>query len=220
MLSQRSVLITAGPTWEAIDPVRGITNHSSGKMGYALAHSAAQLGAKVYLISGPVCLDSPDGVFTTKIESALQMYQSVHQHIQKFKIDIFISVAAVADYRPAESAKQKIKKSNDELTLKLIKNPDIVASVAKLDINRPYTVGFAAETQHLERHTRDKLIAKNLDMIVGNDVNQQDTGFGSDLNEVIIMTKNQTFTLAKQNKSQLADTIITAISNNIKENIS
>lgn len=219
MLSQKSVLITAGPTWEAIDPVRGITNHSSGKMGYALAHSAAQLGAKVYLISGPVCLDSPDNVITTKIQSALQMYQSVHQHIQKFKIDIFISVAAVADYRPAESADQKIKKSCDELILKLIKNPDIVASVAKLEINRPYTVGFAAETQDLERHTRGKLIAKNLDMIIGNDVSKQDIGFGSDLNQAIIMTRNQTFDLAKQDKSQLADTILSVISNNIKETI-
>lgn len=212
MLENKTLLLTAGPTWEPIDPVRGITNHSSGKMGYALAISAANLGAQVYLVSGPVCLAEPAGINTTKVQSALQMYDAVHEFIRAQPIDIFIGVAAVADYRPVEVARQKIKKSSDTLHLELTKNPDIVASVAALAHGRPFTVGFAAETEHLKKHARTKLKAKKLDLIIANDVSEQGVGFGADQNRVLIIGPDQTLDLGKQAKSKLADTILSHIS--------
>lgn len=208
MLKNRSLLITAGPTWEAIDPVRGITNHSSGKMGYALAVSAANMGAQVYLISGPVCLSQPAGVETRQVKSAQQMYAAVHQHIDQHTIDVFIGVAAVADYRPAQKAEQKIKKTSDRLTIELLKNPDIVASVAALEKQRPFTVGFAAETEKLQEHARAKLKAKKLDMIIANDVSEEGIGFGADQNRVLIINNDQSLDLGVQAKSKLADTIL------------
>jgi phosphopantothenoylcysteine decarboxylase/phosphopantothenate--cysteine ligase len=212
ILSGKILLITAGPTWEAIDPVRGISNHSSGKMGYALAEQATNLGAHVLLVSGPVCLAPPAKVEITQVQSAREMYVAVHDQLASFDIDIFIGVAAVADYRPAEIQTQKIKKSSDAITLRLIKNPDIIASVAALSSRRPYTVGFAAETQNLQQHARDKLQNKRLDMIVANDVSQADSGFGVDQNRALIITQSQTIDSGKLEKSSLAELILQNIS--------
>lgn len=212
MLAGKSLLLTAGPTWEAIDPVRGITNHSSGKMGYSLARAAGDLGIRVTLISGPVCLTPLSGIETIRIQSALDMYDAVHRVLSKQAIDIFIGVAAVADYRPLEIHAQKIKKSTQELSLRLVKNPDIVASVAALKNGRPYTVGFAAETQDIERYARSKLQAKNLDMIIANDVSEVGVGFGAEQNRIMMITQQQTITPPKGAKSDLSAAILKHIS--------
>ncbi|PMH79818.1 phosphopantothenoylcysteine decarboxylase, partial [Vibrio splendidus] len=182
-LAGRSVLITAGPTREAIDPVRYITNHSSGKMGYALAEAAAKQGATVTLISGPVSLATPNKVNRIDIDSAQQMFDAVTANVAQH--DIFISCAAVADYRPETIADQKLKKvdGKDDMTIQMVKNPDIVASVASMSEGRPFTVGFAAETQDVEKYARGKLERKNLDMICANDVSVEGQGFNSSSNE-------------------------------------
>ena len=215
MLENKTFLITAGPTWEAIDPVRGITNHSSGKMGYALATAAAEAGARVFLVSGPVCLAEPAKIETTHIQSARQMYDAVHQHINAHAIDVFIAVAAVADYRPVSIAEQKIKKSAHHLSIELTKNPDIVASVAALDSKRPFTVGFAAETEHLQAHAEAKLKAKKLDMIIANDVSEQGIGFGADHNRVLIISADGVLDIGRQAKSRLASTILSHINDQL-----
>lgn len=178
LLSGLKLLISAGPTQEAIDPVRYISNRSSGKMGYAFAEQAHKLGAQVTLVSGPVSINAPDNVALIQVESAEQMHQAVME--QATKTDMFISVAAVADYSPVEAAEQKIKKQEDNLNLKLIKNKDIVSDVASMN-ESPFVVGFAAETQDMQKHAKDKLIRKNLDMLVGNLVS--DTGLGFDAND-------------------------------------
>lgn len=182
ILVGKRVLITAGPTREALDPVRYITNHSSGKMGFALAKAAAQLGANVTLVSGPVHLPTPVGVNRIDVQSGLEMHSAVMKEATSHQI--FIACAAVADYRPQTVAEQKIKKSrdNDTLTIEMVKNPDIVASVAALTENRPFTVGFAAETQDVETYARSKLVRKNLDMICANDVSIAGQGFNSNDN--------------------------------------
>ncbi|OOE74028.1 bifunctional phosphopantothenoylcysteine decarboxylase/phosphopantothenate--cysteine ligase CoaBC [Salinivibrio sp. ML290] len=181
-LSGKRVMITAGPTREALDPVRYLSNHSSGKMGYALAEAAARLGADVTLVSGPVALSVPTGVTHIDVTSAQQMHDAVHANITDQ--DIFIGCAAVADYRPQTMAKQKMKKqaNQDTMTVTMVKNPDIIASVAGLTTHRPFTVGFAAETQDVAAYARDKLARKTLDMICANDVSQSDQGFNSDRN--------------------------------------
>ena len=158
-----NITITAGPTREAIDPVRYISNHSSGKMGYALARAAMEAGAKVVLVSGPVALEPPPQVKLVAVESARQMLDAC----QVVPGDIFISVAAVADYRPANSASEKIKKNADTMELSLIKNPDILAQIS-LSAQRPFCVGFAAETQNIEEYARKKLLDKKLDLIFAN----------------------------------------------------
>jgi len=158
-----NITITAGPTREAIDPVRYISNHSSGKMGYALARAAMEAGAKVVLVSGPVALEPPPQVKLVAVESARQMLDAC----QVVPGDIFISVAAVADYRPANSASEKIKKNADTIELSLIKNPDILAQIS-LSAQRPFCVGFAAETQNIEEYARKKLLDKKLDLIFAN----------------------------------------------------
>jgi len=175
----KSVVITAGPTREAIDPVRYISNHSSGKMGFAIAKAAAEQGAKVTLIAGPVSLTTPANVTRINVDSAEQMHAAAMEHAPAH--DIFIGCAAVADYRPATIAEQKIKKTDDsdEMTITMVKNPDIIASVAALTENRPYTVGFAAETQDVESYARGKLARKNLDLICANDVSVAGLGFNS-----------------------------------------
>ncbi len=162
LLAGKSVLITAGPTREAIDPVRYISNHSSGKMGFALANAAAQLGAKVTLVSGPVSLNTPAGVERINVASAQEMHDAVMAHAPSH--DAFISCAAVADYRPENVASQKLKKTenNDQMTINMVKNPDIVATVANMTEQRPFTVGFAAETNDVETYARGKLLKKNL----------------------------------------------------------
>ncbi|MGF1685260.1 bifunctional phosphopantothenoylcysteine decarboxylase/phosphopantothenate--cysteine ligase CoaBC [Photobacterium japonica] len=177
-----TLTITAGPTREAIDPVRYLTNLSSGKMGYAIAAAAAQRGANVILISGPTNLATPAGVERVDIESAEEMFQAAHTHAPQS--DIFIGCAAVADFRPAHVATQKMKKQSDqdEMVISLVKNPDIIASIAQLTEQRPFTVGFAAETQEVAQYAQGKLQRKNLDLICANDVSQQDQGFNSDSN--------------------------------------
>ncbi|MCL4161564.1 UNVERIFIED_CONTAM: hypothetical protein GTU68_053759, partial [Idotea baltica] len=164
-LAGKKVVITAGPTREAIDPVRYISNHSSGKMGYALAQAAADAGANCVLVSGPVALSAPDAVKTISVNSAVEMRQAVLEEIAN--TDIFIGSAAVADYRPVTVAEQKIKKSEDEMIINLVKNPDILNEVSHLE-SRPITIGFAAESEKLLDHARVKLERKKLDMIVAN----------------------------------------------------
>lgn len=184
LVGQR-VMITAGPTQEALDPVRYISNHSSGKMGFAIAQAAAQAGAEVTLVAGPVQLPTPSGVTRIDVTSAEQMQQAVNSKIAEH--DVFIGCAAVADYRAEEVATHKMKKrgsEDDELTLRLVKNPDILAGVAARQENRPYTVGFAAETRDLAVYATDKLQRKGLDMIAANDVSRAGEGFNSDNNSL------------------------------------
>jgi len=181
-LAGKRVLITAGPTREPIDPVRYITNRSSGKMGYALAAAAAREGAEVVLVSGPVNLEAPGGVRTLPVETAEQMFDATHDNIGD--IDIFIAAAAVSDYRPAGMAEQKIKKKRAEMRLDLVRSPDILASVAALD-DAPFTVGFAAETERVREYALSKLENKKLDMIVANRVGT-DRGFDRDDNAVSV----------------------------------
>lgn len=205
LLDGKRVLITAGPTREAIDPVRYISNHSSGKMGYALARAAADAGASVTLISGPVTLATPAGVERVDVESAQAMYDAVLA--RSAQSDLFIGCAAVADYRPATAVEQKIKKQADEMTLTLVRNPDIISAVAAR-ADRPFTVGFAAETQNVLSYARDKLERKGLDAIIANDVSVEGIGFNSDQNEVTLVTAAGEEALPRMGKQQLADALI------------
>ncbi|MCL1123575.1 bifunctional phosphopantothenoylcysteine decarboxylase/phosphopantothenate--cysteine ligase CoaBC [Shewanella surugensis] len=206
-----NLLLTAGPTREAIDPVRYISNHSSGKMGFALAQAASEMGAKVTLVSGPVNLSTPLGVTRIDVDSAAEMHAAVMQHVNHQ--DIFIGCAAVADYRIANIATRKLKKSSsDTMTLDLVKNPDILASVANLT-PKPFTVGFAAETQDVVHYAKDKLMRKKLDMIAANDVSQPELGFNADNNALCViwddgqqmLPTTDKYTLAKQLLSLIAD---------------
>ncbi|HHX8464302.1 TPA: bifunctional phosphopantothenoylcysteine decarboxylase/phosphopantothenate--cysteine ligase CoaBC [Vibrio diabolicus] len=208
LLEGRSILITAGPTREAIDPVRYITNHSSGKMGYALASAAAQMGAKVTLVSGPVSLNTPVGVERINVSSAQEMHEAVMTHAKKH--DAFISCAAVADYRPQTIASQKLKKTedNDEMVINMVKNPDIVASVAAMTEKRPFTVGFAAETNDVETYARGKLTKKNLDMICANDVSVAGQGFNSNDNAITLYWPEGELALALESKEALSFKIL------------
>ncbi|MEZ8059830.1 bifunctional phosphopantothenoylcysteine decarboxylase/phosphopantothenate--cysteine ligase CoaBC [Vibrio splendidus] len=210
-LAGRSVLITAGPTREAIDPVRYITNHSSGKMGYALAEAAAKQGATVTLISGPVSLATPNKVNRIDVDSAQQMFDAVSTNAAQH--DIFISCAAVADYRPQSIADQKLKKvdGKDDMTIQMVKNPDIVASVASMTEGRPFTVGFAAETQDVEKYARGKLERKNLDMICANDVSVEGQGFNSSSNELHLYWKDGDKSLPLDSKDTLGFQILDQI---------
>ncbi|MFH4530086.1 bifunctional phosphopantothenoylcysteine decarboxylase/phosphopantothenate--cysteine ligase CoaBC [Vibrio diabolicus] len=208
LLEGKSILITAGPTREAIDPVRYITNHSSGKMGYALASAAAQMGAKVTLVSGPVSLNTPVGVERINVSSAQEMHEAVIAHANKH--DAFISCAAVADYRPQTIAPQKLKKTedNDEMVINMVKNPDIVASVAAMTEKRPFTVGFAAETNDVETYARGKLTKKNLDMICANDVSVAGQGFNSNDNAITLYWPEGELALALESKEALSFKIL------------
>lgn len=207
------IAITAGPTREALDPVRYLSNHSSGKMGFAIAQAAAQRGASVTLICGPVNLATPPGVARINVESAIEMHQAATEQAKAH--DIFIGCAAVADFRPAEMASQKMKKQpgKDELVLKLVKNPDIIASVAALTEQRPFTVGFAAETQDVARYAQDKLQRKNLDLICANDVAQQGQGFNSENNALHLYWKNGDKALPLTDKASLGRQLMTEIIN-------
>ncbi len=178
------VLVTAGPTREAIDPVRFISNHSSGKMGFAVAAAARTLGAEVDLVSGPVSLDPPSGVGVVPVVSAAEMHREVLARAAG--CDVFIAAAAVADYTPLSPASGKLKKEAAPLRLDLRPTPDILAEVAALD-DPPFTVGFAAETEDLERHARSKLERKRLDLIAGNRVDGSDLGFDSDRNALLVL---------------------------------
>ncbi|WP_406732410.1 bifunctional phosphopantothenoylcysteine decarboxylase/phosphopantothenate--cysteine ligase CoaBC [Vibrio scophthalmi] len=214
-LKGKSILITAGPTREAIDPVRYISNHSSGKMGFALADMAQKLGAEVTLVSGPVALATPQGCQRVNVESALDMHQAVMNHAQQS--DVFISCAAVADYRPETVADNKLKKTadNDAMTVKMIKNPDIVASVAAMTENRPFTVGFAAETQNVKQYALSKLERKNLDMICANDVSLAGQGFNSNDNAITVYWKEGEQSLTLASKQQIAQQILQMIADKL-----
>lgn len=210
-LANVNVTITAGPTQEAIDPVRYLSNHSSGKMGYAIAEAAAQRGANVTLISGPCQQQTPAHVQRIDVLSAEEMYDLVHQSVIS-GCDIFISCAAVADFRASKIWQHKIKKESDTetMTLELVKNPDIVASVAALSDNRPYTVGFAAETQDVETYAKGKLINKKLDLICANDVSDG-KAFNSDSNTLHLYWKTGDKSLPLTDKKALAVTLIDEI---------
>lgn len=211
ILHGQRVLITAGPTQEALDPVRYITNHSSGKMGFALAKAAAQLGAEVTLVSGPVHLPTPAGVTRINVQSALEMHSAVMTEATAHQI--FIACAAVADYRPQTMAEQKIKKNsnNDILTIEMVKNPDIVAAVAALSEHRPFTVGFAAETQQVETYARSKLQRKNLDLICANDVSLPGQGFNSNDNALTLFWREGQQSLPLTSKQALAIAVLEQI---------
>ena len=218
-LAGRHVVITAGPTREAIDPVRYISNHSSGKQGYALALAAIDAGARVTLISGPTNIIAPDRASVVAVQSADEMLEAVMSSISD--ADIFIGVAAVADYKPVSVLNQKIKKSGGSaLTLNLVQNQDILKTVAELP-NRPYTVGFAAETENVIEYARAKLTAKNLDMIVANNVADTSIGFNSDHNETTIITRTISGTTeakqSKMSKENLSRKLIELIAEQIAE---
>jgi phosphopantothenoylcysteine decarboxylase/phosphopantothenate--cysteine ligase len=218
LLAGKRVVITAGPTREAIDPVRYISNHSTGKMGFALAAACYAAGAQVTLIAGPVSLDTPNGVQRVNVASARQMLD-VSMDSLETGCDIFIATAAVADYRVAEVAEHKIKKAGDELNVSLVKNPDIVATIAGQE-KRPFMVGFAAETQNVEEYAAGKLVAKKLDMIACNDVSRADIGFASDENAMTVffaesyhMKKRE---LEKASKQEISQQLVEAISDALR----
>ena len=204
LLTGKKVVITAGPTREPIDPVRYITNRSSGKMGYAMARAAAAQGADVILISGPVNLPAPPGIEVRKVVTAADMYEATHECIGD--ADIFVAAAAVADYRPADMKKHKIKKNEESMSIDLVRCPDILASVAALDVG-PFTVGFAAETEKVDDYARSKLEKKALDMIIANRVGD-DCGFDSDDNSVNVLWAGGERRFAETNKTELAHDLI------------
>ncbi len=214
LLTGKRITITAGPTREEIDPVRYLSNHSSGKMGYALAIAAQQLGATVTLISGPVNLLPPAKIHTLSVSSAQQMHEAVMQTIHN--CDIFIGCAAVADYRVQRKSNQKIKKSESELTLTFIKNPDILSDVAHLD-NAPFTVGFAAETQKLREHALSKLQRKKLSMIAANDVSDSTIGFNSEQNALTVFWSKGEKKLDVADKQLLASQLMRLVAQRYNE---
>lgn len=207
LLDGKTVLITAGPTREPIDPVRYITNRSSGKMGYAMANAAAAEGARVILVSGPVSLADPRGVEVHHVETAEEMYAATHAQIAG--ADLFIGAAAVADYRPAAAAEQKIKKNDESMAIDMVRSKDILASVAALD-PAPFTVGFAAETENLREYALDKLERKRLDMIIANRVGRN-RGFDHDENTVCVYTPDGHQSFPMTAKKELARDLIDVI---------
>lgn len=208
-LQHLNIMITAGPTRERLDPVRYITNDSSGKMGFAIAAAAAARGANVTLVSGPVSLSTPPFVQRVDVTTALEMEAEVQKRAQQQHI--FIGCAAVADYRAAEIASEKIKKQGDELTLTMVKNPDIVAGVAALTLNRPYVVGFAAETNNVEEYARQKRQRKNLDLICANDVSKSNQGFNSDNNALHLFWQEGDKRLPLERKERLGHLLLDEI---------
>jgi len=206
LLTGKHVVITAGPTREAIDPVRYITNKSSGKMGFALAEAAAEAGARVTLIAGPVNLPTPSRVDRVDVTRAEDMFAACMQVVEE-GCDVFIATAAVADYRPTVTADHKIKKSTEEIHLTLVKNPDIVASVAEHD-KRPFTVGFAAETRDVVAYAQAKLVNKKLDMIATNDVSGSNVGFNSDNNALTVIWPGGHKVLPLASKAHIAKQLI------------
>ncbi len=218
-LTGLTVMITAGPTREAIDPVRYISNHSSGKQGYALAEAALDAGAKVILVSGPTQQTPPDRVELVSVVSAQDMHENVQSRLAE--TDIFVGVAAVADYRPKLVQNQKIKKNTQgkrTLMLEFVENPDIIAEVAASE-PKPYTVGFAAETEHIEDYARKKLTEKNLDLIIANNVADSQIGFNSDMNATTILWDNGKINIPTMSKKALSQKIVSIISQRIKHTI-
>jgi phosphopantothenoylcysteine decarboxylase / phosphopantothenate---cysteine ligase len=216
-LAGKKVVITAGPTREALDPVRYISNHSSGKMGYALAQAAMEAGARTVLISGPTHLMPPARVECIAVTTGAEMLEACL--VQAKGCDIFIAAAAVADYRAEEIAVQKIKKpAADQLIVTLIKNPDIVAIIAAR-ADKPFTVGFAAESENLLNNAQQKLVRKNLDLIVANNISCSDIGFNSDDNAVTVIDAQQIQELTKRSKQQLARDLIEIMAKKINHQI-
>jgi phosphopantothenoylcysteine decarboxylase/phosphopantothenate--cysteine ligase len=207
------VVITAGPTREPIDPVRYITNRSSGKMGFAVAIAAREAGADVTLVTGPVALPTPAGVRRIDVETAEQMYATVHAEIAG--ADIFIGCAAVADYRPQTAARQKIKRSAAEVELKLVRSPDTLASVAALP-KPPFTVGFAAETNDVAKHAREKLEKKGVDMIAANQVGP-DCGFDRETNALTVLWPGGEIEFGEASKPVLARRLVELIAERCRE---
>lgn len=208
-LAGKRLVITAGPTREAIDPVRYISNHSSGKMGYALANAAARAGAQVTLVSGPVSLPVPEGVAVRRVETAEDMLNASQEAVDS-GCDIFIATAAVADYRPEYRAGEKIKKSSEAMSLALVRNPDTLASVAGRP-DAPFTVGFAAETSDVERYATDKMQRKQLNMIVANDVSMPGLGFNSDQNAVTVFWPEGQESIGPDSKQAIAGRLVALI---------
>lgn len=208
------IVISAGPTREPLDPVRYISNRSSGKMGYALAEAAQRAGASVILVSGPVSLSAPSGVEVIAVETAQQMYEAVLSQVGD--ADVYIGAAAVADYRPEQVAASKIKKDQADTNIALIKNPDIVAEVAGLTV-RPLVVGFAAETDDLESYAQHKLQTKNLDMIAANWVGHSEGGFDSDRNALQVFWPGGQQSLAMTDKYTLATQLLNLIAEKLHE---
>lgn len=207
LLKGKTVLITAGPTVEAIDPVRYLSNHSSGKMGYALAEAALHAGAKVILVSGPVSLPAPEGSEVLSVMSTQEMHDTVLANLDR--TDIVIKAAAVSDYRPTQILPQKRKKHTDNWEIELIKNPDIAYEVGKRKRQDQLLIGFAAETEHIERYAREKLEKKNMDFIIANNVLEEGAGFSVDTNGVMVYGKQghiQTYPVMP--KRQLAEKLI------------
>lgn len=213
-MSGKRVLITAGPTQEPIDPVRFITNRSSGKMGYNLAEAAIESGARVTLISGPVDIPKPSNCNFVSVETAQEMYDAVMHHVKEK--DVYIGTAAVSDYRPVNTSNQKIKKdgSGKPIILELEENKDILKSVSELQ-DKPYVVGFAAETDNLLVNADKKLKGKNLDLIVANDVSDKEIGFNSEQNEVTLITSKEKTFIERQSKKKVSRQIIDFISDQI-----
>jgi phosphopantothenoylcysteine decarboxylase/phosphopantothenate--cysteine ligase len=207
LFANKTVLVTAGPTREPIDPVRYITNRSSGKMGYAIASAAAAQGARVILVSGPVTLAEPHGVEVIQVTTAQEMYEATHDNVAH--ADIFVAAAAVSDYRPANFTTQKIKKSKEKTSIELVPSEDILASVASLD-DAPFTVGFAAETENVRDYALGKLNNKKLDMIVANRVGD-DCGFDRDDNTVELIWSDGEQELPNAAKTELAEQIVEII---------
>ena len=212
------VLVTAGPTREALDPVRYLTNRSSGKMGYAMADAFVQAGHSVLLISGPTILDVPDGVDFLPIENAQEMFEAVKRHIGRMDAAVF--AAAVADYRPANVSEQKIKKTGETLTLELVKTPDILGSVRGEFGFAGTLVGFAAETQNLLENARAKLQKKGCDLVIANNVSKPGIGFDSDRNEVLLVFPEHTEALPEDEKHHLAPRIVREIERIAAERLS
>ncbi|MFK7849271.1 MAG: bifunctional phosphopantothenoylcysteine decarboxylase/phosphopantothenate--cysteine ligase CoaBC [Rhodothermales bacterium] len=202
-------LVTAGPTQEALDPVRFIGNRSSGRMGFAIARALVEEGAEVALVAGPVSLDTPRGVTCVNVESALQMRREVMLGVTQ--CDLFVSTAAVADYRPLEPAPEKIKKSSEQLVIELIRNPDILAEVAALE-DAPYTVGFAAETERLDEYAQQKRISKGIDMIAANLVGAEEGGFDRAENALTLYWEGGRRQLPMTDKLRLARELIMIVS--------
>jgi len=203
-----NVMVTAGPTREPIDPVRYVSNRSSGRMGYAIAEAAHDAGANVQLISGPVSLHTPDGIECKSVTTAQEMFDAVQTGIESQQI--FISCAAVADYRPVTKQPEKIKKLHDNLSVEMVRNPDIIAEVAKQDI-KPFVVGFAAETRKLNKYAKLKLERKRLDMIAGNNVSDNSIGFNSPENALEVYWVGGHCSLERDTKTKIARRLISLI---------
>jgi phosphopantothenoylcysteine decarboxylase/phosphopantothenate--cysteine ligase len=211
------ILVTAGPTREPIDPVRFISNYSSGKMGYAIAEYARDLGGDVKLISGPVKLPSPEGLLNKAVETSAEMLDEVLNSITD--CDIFISAAAISDYKPSDSLTEKHKSADGDLSIKLVRGEDILKT-AKNKNKNVYAVGFSAETKNIEENAKQKLLNKKIDMIIANEANhQKGIGFESDYNQIVIINKTQTTSIPVNSKKELAKIIINKIASIYRSNL-